>query len=207
MWREYLGTLREYVVEYAKIALDHAGMWREYLAMVRAWLSNWRDYAPLFGPVAALVNAFLAIAVALLPLKSPKTKLRIGIAAVVLGVLAIGATMYSEYLGHRQQEQQRAYRVDTRDQLDALIVEGTALVSQIGEPQQALPVRQADQWAQKAEALLSERLGNAYVARFRSDIVPLVGESTSVPGDRLGYWRAVRNRVVQLQRIAAEFPK
>jgi hypothetical protein len=27
-----------------------------------------------------------------------------------------------------------------------------------------------------------------------------------VPAERLGYWRAVRNRVINLQKVSAEFP-
>ena len=50
---------------------------------------------------------------------------------------------------------------------------------------------------------LRDRLGERYVTRFRKDANDLYGDTT-IAGPRMGYWRAVRNRVVNLELIAAE---
>ena len=42
--------------------------------------------------------------------------------------------------------------------------------------------------------------------RFRNDANEMYGDA-AVPAARLGYWRAVRNRVVNLEMMTAEFPE
>lgn len=167
------------------------------------------EYLGLAGTVIAVVNALLAIVIALLPRGSQLTKLRIGAVAVALGLFAIVAALYPQddvpAAQSTAQGEQRSERREVRKQLDGFIRDGTALLAQIKDSKQALPTKQADLWAQQAEIYLRDRLGERYVARYRADVGELYGDA-NVAHERLGYWRAVRNRVINLEKVSAEFP-
>jgi hypothetical protein len=178
-------------VSFARPALWTVVMWRELLGFV--------------GAAVAVINGVLAMAIALLPVRRSVLKLRLGVAAAVLGVAVLGGMLAARYAFYVQQERQLSDRRDARDKLEALIADGRALLVQIRDPQKPLPNRDADEWAQRTEIFLRERLGELAVARFRKDISDLYGEA-GVPAARLAYWRAVRNRLVNLETITAELP-
>jgi hypothetical protein len=164
----------------------------------------WRDYIGLTGTVVAIINGLLAILIALLPVRRSVAKLRLGVAALVLAVIGLGATAYSNYHERAQRELRAADRSEVRANVENFILEGRTLLAQINDAQRELPSRAADEWAQRVEIYLRDKLGERYVARFRRDVDDLYGDAALAPG-RLGYWRAVRNRVVNLERINAEF--
>jgi hypothetical protein len=166
----------------------------------------WREYLGLAGTAIAVVNGLLAIAVALLPVRRSVAKLRLGVAAVVLAVLAAGAAYYGKHSARLQQERQLAERGEIRERIETLMLEGRTLLGQIRDPQRELPNRAADEWAQRSEIYLREKLGERYVMRFRKDVNGMYGDAP-VPAARLGYWRAVRNRVVNLEMMSSEFPE
>jgi hypothetical protein len=163
----------------------------------------WLEHLGLVGTTVAAVNGVLAITIALMPRGSQVAKVRIGALAFVLGLLALIAALYPH--SPSGVPQQAAAEGDVRSTLDGFIRDGTALLRQIKDPQQSLPNKQADLWAQQAELFLRERLGEPYVVRYRADLTEMFSES-EVPAERLGYWRAVRNRVINLQKVSAEFP-
>jgi len=57
----------------------------------------WREYFEYAGTTLAVVNGLIAITIALIPMRRSVLKLRLGVAALVLGALAVGATFYSKY--------------------------------------------------------------------------------------------------------------
>jgi hypothetical protein len=156
----------------------------------------WREYFGFVAPALAVVNGFIAIVIALLSIRRSVLKLRLGVTALVLGIVAVGA-------GRIQSEQHQADRNAVREQIETYILEGRTLLGQIRDAQRELPSRPADEWAQRSELYLRDRLGERFVIRFRKDANDLYGDTT-IAGPRMGYWRAVRNRVVNLELIAAE---
>jgi hypothetical protein len=165
----------------------------------------WRESFGFVGAAIAVVNGLIAIVIALLPVRRSVAKLRLGATALALGALAVVGTAFFWYDAHIHQERQLADRRETRSRLDAFIVEGRALLAQITDPQKELPNRAADEWAQRTEIYLREKLGEIYVARFRRDVSEMYGDAGIAPA-RLAYWRAVRNRLVSLETITAELP-
>jgi hypothetical protein len=165
----------------------------------------WREYLGLVGTVIAAINGVIAIAVALLPMRRSVAKLRLAVAAIVLGVLAIGATVYARHHNRVQLEQRQAERRESRERLETFVLEGRTLLNQIKDANRELPTRPADEWAQRVEVYLRDKLGERYVTRFRKEVNELYGDP-AIAAARLGYWRAVRNRVVNLEMISAEFP-
>jgi len=166
----------------------------------------WRAYLGLVGTVIAAINGLLAITIALLPIRRSVAKLRLAVVAIVLGAAAVGAAVYGKHDARVQMERQQADRREIRERLETFILEGRTLLGQIRDPQRELPNRPADEWAQRAEIYLRQKLGERYVARFRKDANDMYGDA-AVPAPRLGYWRAVRDRVVNLEMISAEFPE
>jgi hypothetical protein len=165
----------------------------------------WREYFEYAGTALAVVNGLIAITVALMPMRRSVLKLRLGAVALVLGALAVGATFYSKYSAYVRVERQQSDRAEVRTRLDSFITEGRNLLDQIRDSGRALPTTAADEWAQRAEILLRDRLGERAIARFRKDADELYGDAAGVAAPRMGYWRAVRNRIVNLELISAEF--
>jgi len=163
----------------------------------------WREYFGFVAPALAVINGFIAIIIAMLPIRRSVAKLRLGVTALVLGAIAVGAGYYSKHAARIQTEQQLAVRNQVREQIETYILEGRTLLGQIRDAQRELPARPADEWALRSENFLRARLGERYVIRFRKEANDLYGDA-SIPGPRMGYWRAVRNRVVALELIAAE---
>jgi type II secretory pathway pseudopilin PulG len=165
----------------------------------------WREYLGYATPALAVINGLIAITIAMLPVRRSVAKLRLGVIALMLGAAAIGAAVYSKYHGRAQDEQQQTDRRDIRERLETFTLEGRTLLGQIRDTQRELPTRSADEWAQRTEIFLRDKLGERYVGRFRKDVNDMYGDA-AVPAARLGYWRAVRNRIVNLEMITAELP-
>lgn len=165
----------------------------------------WREYFGYAGTAIAVVNGLLALIIALLPVRRSVAKLRIGVTALVLGAIAVGALVFSRHYDRVQHDKQQTERSEVRERLETFILEGRTLLGQIRDAGRELPTRPSDEWAQRVEFYLREKLGERYITRFRRDVDDLYGDA-GVATPRLGYWRAVRNRVVNLERINAEFP-
>lgn len=166
----------------------------------------WRDFFGDAGTILAVVNGLIAITIALLPVRRSVYKLRLGALALVLGGLAVGATFYAKYRSYAEVQRQQTDRAELNQRFESLIAEGRELLAQIKDSRRELPNIAADQWAQRSELYLRERLGERYVSRFRADASELYRDDPTVAAARLAYWRAVRNRLVALEAIAAEFP-
>jgi len=167
--------------------------------------SMWREYFGFAGTLFAVINGLIAITIAMLPVRRSVYKLRLGAVALVLGALAVGAAFYAKYHARVQVERQQSDRAEIRNRLENFIVEGRNLLGQIKDGRRALPATAADEWAQRAEIYLRDKLGERYLTRFRKEANDLYGDDASVPAPRLAYWRAVRNRIVNLEVIGAEF--
>ena len=167
----------------------------------------WRQYFSYAGTLFAVINGLIAITIALLPVRRSVYKLRLGAVALVLGALSVGAAFYAKYNTYVQVERQKSDRAEIRQRLDNFIVEGRDLLGQIKDARRDLPATAADQWAQRTEVYLRDKLGERYLARFRKEANELYGDDASVSAPRLAYWRAVRNRIVNLETIRAEFPE
>jgi len=164
----------------------------------------WREYFGSAGTILAVVNGVLAIVIATLPTRRSVYKLRLGALALLIGALAVGAAFYNKYRVYVQTERAQSDRTDTRQRLEAFITEGRNLIAQIRDANVELPSSAADVWAQQAEIYLRDRFGEPAVARFRKPAGELYGVDETVAAPRVAYWRAVRDRVVNLQAIAAE---
>jgi hypothetical protein len=165
----------------------------------------WRDYVGFAGTIFAVVNGLIAIGIAVLPARRSVYKLRLGAAALMLGAFAVGAEFYARYHAYVQIERQQSDRVEVLKRLGALIAEGRELLGQIKDAGVDLPAAAADTWAQLVEFFLRDKLGESAIARFRKPAGEMYGTDTSVAAPRLAYWRAVRDRIINLEAIAAEF--
>lgn len=167
----------------------------------------WREYFGFAGTLFAVINGLIAMTIALLPVRRSVYKLRLGAAALLLGALAVGAAFYAKYNAYIQVERLQSDRAEIRNRLANFLAEGRGLLGQIKDANRDLPATAADQWAQRVEIYLRDKLGDRYLTRFRKETDEMYGDDPNVPRPRLAYWRAVRNRVVNLEAIGAEFPE
>jgi hypothetical protein len=165
----------------------------------------WRDYLGFVVAALAVLNAMIATFIARLPDRRSVYKLRLGVTTLFVGALAVGAAIYAQHNAATRLERQQSDRFEIRQRLDNFALEGRGMLDQIKNPQRELPARLADEWAQRAEIYLRTKLGERYVARFRKDADGIYGDDPAVTAARVGYWRAVRNRVINLDSIGAEF--
>jgi len=162
----------------------------------------WRDIFGFAGTILAVVNGLIAFGIALLPSRRSVYRLRLGVAALLLGALAVGATFYTKYRAYIQVERQQTDRSDVQKRLDAFVAEGRQLLAQIKDSRVELPAAAADTWAQRVELYLREKVGAEAIPRFRKPTGELYGTDETVAAPRQAYWRAVRDRVVNLEEIA-----
>ena len=127
----------------------------------------WREYLDFAGTALAVGNGLIAIAIALLPIRRSVLKLRLGVAALALGAIAVGTTFYSIYRTHVQVEREQSDRAEVRRGLENFITEGRALLGQIRNNNRELPTKAADEWAQRAEIYLRDRLGERTIPQFQ----------------------------------------
>lgn len=164
----------------------------------------WRDYLWLAAAAIAVVNGVLALLIAKMPARRSVWQLRLGAVAVALGVVALGVTIYDRYHARIQIDRGQTDRVEVRKRLENFALEGRALLAQIKDANRDLPTRAADEWAQRVEIYLRDKLGERAIIRFRRDADPVYGNDPTLAPERLGYWHAVRNRTINLDLIGAE---
>ncbi len=165
----------------------------------------WRNYLVYAGAALAVLNGLIATFIARLPDRRSVYKLRLGVTTLVIGAIAVGASIYSQHSVLVRADRQQADRLEARKRIENFSLEGRGLLDQIKDPQRELPARAADEWAQRTEVFLRAKLGERYVARFRKEPGPAYGDDTQIAAARMGYWRAVRTRVINLDMIGAEF--
>ena len=85
-------------------------------------------------------------------------KLRLAVAALVLGALAVGATFYSKYSAYVRVERQQSDRAEVGTRIENLITEGRNLLGQIRDANRALPTAAADEWAQRMRSMAMPRV-------------------------------------------------
>jgi hypothetical protein len=163
----------------------------------------WRDYLGYAAALLAVLNGALAMLIARLAPRRSVLRLRLGALALVIAAFAVGTTIYAAWHTGATARREASDRVEVRTRLENLALEGRALLAEIKDPHRALPSRQADQWAQRVEIYLRDHLGERAIARFRRDVPDLYGDDASIAPNRAAYWKAVRNRIVNLDTISA----
>jgi cell division protein FtsB len=166
----------------------------------------WREFFAYAAAIVAVANGVIAMIVAWLPVRTSVHKLRLGAVALGLAAVAVGATAYAKYHSYAQSSRLESDRTEIRKRLDTLSQEGRALFEQIKDAQRELPSKAADEWAQRTENFLRDNVGASYVPRFRQDQSDLYGVDLTIQPSRAAYWRAVRDRMVNLDAIRSEFP-
>jgi len=144
----------------------------------------WRDILGFAGMILAVVNGLIAFGIALLPSRRSVYRLRLGVAALLLGALAVGATFYTKFRAYIQIERQQSDRGDIHKRLDAFVLDGRQLLAQIKDSKTELPTAAADTWAQRVELYLGEKVGADAIPRFRKPAGELYGTDDTVAAPR-----------------------
>ena len=167
-------------------------------------VSMWREYFDLAGTALAVINGLIAITIALLPMRRSVLKLRLGAVALVLGALAVGATFYSKYRAYVQSSgsSPTAPRFACGSRTSSR--KGATLLGQIRAPiaNCRRPPRTSGRNGRKSFFATSSASAPS-PGSARTPTSSMARANVAAP--RLAYWRAVRNRVVNLEAIGAEF--
>jgi hypothetical protein len=163
-----------------------------------------RRYAGVVPAAIAIINAFVALVVAEFFKDDPTAKILLVAAAALLGILAIGATIYNQHRIEATNRAEALARTATRERLGAFLAQGQQLMVQCSDEKGPDPTAAADQWALEAEAYLIQNLGESYVARFRSGAGLPMASTVIFDINRNRLWSGIRVRVARLEQFSAE---
>jgi hypothetical protein len=109
-----------------------------------------------------------------------------------------------EAAGFKKQLAGRQSRVAIREALGSLLMEGQELQRRCADEREAPPSAEAEEWAEKTEACLSEQLDPSYIARFRSHAgIPMAACSISSIEHR-NLWAGLQVRLARLTQFVEE---
>jgi hypothetical protein len=163
----------------------------------------WRDYLGIVPSTAAIINGFIAVLVAQFYKERTVAKVVLVLTAGLLGLAAIGTTIYSQRLAIIDKQTDFDRR---RDKLGAFIAQGTALMERCSDNAQPLPQAEANQWAARVEALLNDKLDGSYVIRFRDSAGVPLGTTVGLDVAHQELFGALRHRVFRLEQFSEQFP-
>ena len=164
----------------------------------------WSDYANVIAPVIAIVNSVIAVSVAHFKPEDRKLKISLLVAAIVLGTLAAGGTIYGQVVTVRKQAAETSRKTQIHERLGNFIGQGEGLLAVLRDPAQPFPIAQIESWAKEVEDYLRAALGPGYVERFRSTAGLFHGGPPGLDEKRLSYWNGVYERVTRLQQFSSE---
>jgi hypothetical protein len=130
------------------------------------------DYISVLPSVAAVVSAFIALLVAQFFKDNTVAKVLLVIAAGILGVVAIGATIYGQHQIVAAKEAAAHRNEEIRNTLGNFTAEGLAIVGPgCADPSNTTPpVAEVDAWRGRIIAYLASRVGQSYVPRLATTI-------------------------------------
>jgi hypothetical protein len=163
-------------------------------------------FATSCDTIVALVLSTLALVVAQFPLRSKRAKWAYVILVGIFNVAAAGSVIYATHYTLTRGAEEKTRRIALREQLGHFLAQGSQLLQQTVDKNQTLPVAEANAWADQVETYLAATLGQSYVVRFRSAASMPSDYPMGVPEERLGLWRGIRYRVINLERFSGELP-
>jgi hypothetical protein len=159
----------------------------------------WQDYAGIIPGTAATVMGL----VTLMSREMPRWK---RVVVLVLTVIAIGATGFSQWWALYEKKIQEAKRTEILETLGGFIAEGQSFMNQIEfAPKEPVPIDKINAWAEKTEDFLMT-LGLSYAARFSSGAGLETSLSpTGADAEHADTWRSIRVYLTRLHEFSAEF--
>jgi hypothetical protein len=133
------------------------------------------DYGSLIAPIAAIVNGFIAVVVAQFFRDHTAAKVLLVLAAGVLGVAAIGATILSQREALTAKTAQQVRHREIRDTIGKLMTEGSRLQATCANNSTPPDERSLDAWLNRVVEYVRAQLGQSYADRLISPAgVPIV---------------------------------
>jgi hypothetical protein len=121
------------------------------------------DYGNVIGPIAAILNGFIALVVA--QFFKERT-----VAAAVLSVGAVTATIATQQYATDQKKISEAHHREIRDHIGTLISEGNVLILNCGDNSKPPNWRELEAWIKRVTDYLNSQLGESYVRRLVSPV-------------------------------------
>jgi hypothetical protein len=166
-------------------------------------MGDWQSILAVLPGVAAVINGFIAVLMAHFFQGKPRAKVIFVAVAGAIAVVAVGTTLYGQYLVVSQRNAEHAAAAALRDKLGDFITQGNALMTECGIPSNPAPLEPAEAWASTVETFLKEKMGASYVARFRDSTGGPLGEP-NMDKLHLQLWLGIRFRVFRLEQFSGE---
>ena len=132
-------------------------------------------------------------------------------AQVSIGLLGLFVAQFLAFHKLRLQRDKLKSQLDDKsrrraikDSLGQFLNEGSLLRGKCANENEPPPNKEADDWAARVEAYLTEYCGSSYVSRFRSDAgLPMVATSIS-SRDHRNLWGGIHTRLSRLEQFISE---
>lgn len=162
-------------------------------------------YSTTIAPIIAVLNGILAASITQFPPNNVKLKLGIILLAILLGLIACGATIYSQSLNIAKEDAEKAKRKLVRETLGAFIGTGSDYLREVTDKSSKFDPQPVEQWAVDVEAFLVEHMGKEYLSRFRdyAGLTPLY--LAGADDVKQTYWRGLSMRMIRLHEFSREY--
>ena len=184
--------------------------WDEAAAYLRAYF---KSVTTLMSGILGVIAWALGAALEPMPVSLRWTFLGFGSVALVVGGFLVWRDEYRKRLALEQHpaealggtvDEAKKRRAELREQLGVLLMDGSGLQEACVREYKPPPATEIAEWVHRAESLVQDRLGNAYLARFRSN----AGLPTPLsPVSSLRHtqaWAEVYFRIARLHQFLAE---
>ena len=166
-------------------------------------------YISIVPTLIAIINSVIAVWVTHFRPENQKLKVAILLTAIVLGLVAAGATVAGQRHAIEIAKSERVAAAQKLATLGGLIQEGDAFLMPLSNRNASVNLTAVDEWAAKTEGFLSKELGTAFVSRFRDE----AGLTPGLPSGlhfmdsndpHITYWVGLTDRLTRLQQFSEE---
>lgn len=166
------------------------------------------DYTNVIAPTIAVVNSVIAVSVSHFKPEKYRAKVILLCVSIILGLIAVGATIYGQYTVVSRQEAESSRKADIHVKFGEFISRGDAIMSVIKDSDKPLPDhKDVEMWVLQVEQYLQEHVGAGYVERFRDSSGISHGRPIGIDIERANYWATIYDGVTRLQEFSSELSK
>jgi hypothetical protein len=163
------------------------------------------DYGTLIAPTAAIINGFIAVVVAQFFKDRPSAKVLLVVAAGLLGVAAISATILSQRQTLATKTADKIQQKEIRETIGRFIAEGLMLILTCTDNSTPPKWQEMDAWMSRVTQFLRDRLGDSYVTRLTSPAgAPLNVACKGADEAHNNFYRVVNTMNFRLEQFSSE---
>jgi hypothetical protein len=166
---------------------------------------SWQDYVGVIPSTAAVLNGFIAVIVAQFFKDHPIAKVILVVAAGLLGVVAIGATIYGQREITAQRDADLKRKQDIRRTLGSYLGECSNLRAQALDTKKQIPLNEAIKLDKELTRYLKDNLDQSYVYRLGDSAGLDICSIHSGDNNRDTVWSNLNVMCTRLEQFSQQF--